>query len=127
MSYRVTAAEVETIIDIESSVSDATINAFINAANLTVTEIIGDDTTLSSDQKKEVERWLAAHFIACTLQHKPQAEGALDANIVYQGKTGMGLDSTYYGQTVKILDTTGKMAQKLGKKAVSIHAITSFE
>lgn len=124
---RVTAAEVETIIDIESSVADATIEAFINAANLTVTEILGDDTTLSSAQKKEIERWLSAHFIACTLQHKPQNEKAGDAAITYQGQTGMGLDATFYGQTVKVLDTSGKMAQKIGKKAVNIHAVTSFE
>lgn len=123
MANRVTAAEVKEIIS--TDLDNDTVDVFIGAANLTVTEIIGDDTSLSDDQKKEVERWLSAHLIACTRQQQPQRQAVDAANIVYQGKTGMGLDATFYGQQVKILDTSGKMAAKLSKKAVSVHAVTT--
>lgn len=125
MSNRVTATEVKDIID--TSLSDTVVDTFIGAANLTVTEYIGDDTSLSNDQKKEIERWFTAHLIACTRQQQAQAERIGDAQITYQGQTGKGLDATFYGQQVKILDTSGKMAQRIGKKAVQIHAVTSFE
>lgn len=122
---RVTAPEVKEIL--KTNLSDPVIDAFITAANLTVTEIIGDDTTLSADQKKEVERWFTAHLIGCTRQKQKQSEKLGEAAATYQGQTGKGLDATLYGQQVKVLDTTGKMAAKIGKKAVSIHAITSFD
>lgn len=121
---RVTAPEVKEILD--TNLSDPVIDTFINAANLTVTEILGDDTTLSSDQKKEIERWLTAHLVACTRQQQKQSEKLGEAAVTYQGQTGKGLDATFYGQQVKVLDTTGKIAARIGKKAVKIHAITSF-
>lgn len=122
---RVTATEVKEIL--KTNLSDSVIDVFINAANLTVTEILGDDTTLSSDQKKEIERWFTAHLVGCTRQRQKQSEKIDEAAVTYQGKTGMGLDATFYGQQVKVLDATGKMAAKIGKKAVSIVAVTSFE
>jgi hypothetical protein len=120
---RVTATEVKEIIS--TSLSDSIVEAFIDAANTVVSEIIGSDTTLSTTQKKEVERWLSAHFLACAREQQPQSEKDGDASITYQGSTGMGLDSTYYGQTVKIIDTTGKLARSVGKKKVNIYAVTT--
>jgi hypothetical protein len=75
---------------------------------------------------KEIERWFTAHLIAATRDQQPQAEKDGGASITYQGKTGMGLNSTYYGQTVKTLDTTGALA-KVGKRVITFHAVTSFE
>lgn len=120
---RVTATEVKEIIS--TSLSDSIVETFIDAANTVVSEIIGSDTTLSTTQKKEIERWLSAHLLACAREQQPQSEKDGDASITYQGKTGMGLDSTYYGQTVKIIDTTGKLARSIGKKKVNIYAVTT--
>ncbi len=124
MATRVTAAEVKEILD--TSLSDAVIEAFIQPANLTITELLGA-SGLSTATLKEIERWFAAHLLACTRERQSKMEVAGDAQISYQGVTEMGLDATFYGQQVKVLDTTGLMAASIGKRAASVYAITSFE
>ena len=109
-----------------TSLSDSVIDAFIKPANLTISELLGD-SGLSADQLSEVERWFTAHLIACTRTLQPKSEGVLDATITYQGRTDMGLDSTFYGQQCKLLDTTGTLAAKLGRRSATIFAIPSFE
>lgn len=124
MAVRTTAAEVKKILD--TDISDGIVDAFISDANLVVTDLLGDNTNVSADQLTSIEKWLTAHMIACTRDQQAQKEGAGDANITYQGKTMMGLDATFYGQQVKILDTTGTMAKALGKKQASTYAIPSW-
>jgi hypothetical protein len=122
---RVVAHEVKDIID--TDLSDRIVQVFIDAANLTVTELLGSNTDLSDDAKKEVERWLTAHLLASTRERQAESEKIDVASIVYQGKTGKGLESTLYGQQAKLLDTTGILAQNLGKASIFTHAVTSFE
>ena len=122
---RTTATEVKAII--ETELADSVVDTFIGMANRTVTDYLGTNADLTSVQKKDIETWLAAHFIASTREQQAQAEQAGDARITYQGKTEMGLDATFYGQTVKMLDTTGTLAAQIGKKGVTVTAITSKE
>lgn len=123
---RVLASEVKEILD--TDLSGAALEAFIVAANLTVTDLLGSSTVLSSSQLKEIERWFTAHLVACTREQQAKSEKvAGEASITYQGETGKGLDSTFYGQQVKILDTSGVLAASLGKKKASIYAVTSFD
>lgn len=124
MAYRVSYDEVREII--ETTLDDQTIGAYVGAANLVITEHLGG-ASLGEEKLKEIERWLTAHLMACTREHQPQAEVADKASITYQGKTGMGLDATFYGQQVKLLDSTGILAGELGKKPVMIYSVTSFE
>jgi len=121
---RTNSADVKNILD--TTVEDAKINAFINSANLMVTKYLGSETELSAAQKKDIEMWLTAHLIAATLERQVQEEQVDDAQIKHQGKTGLGLDSTFYGQTVKMLDTTGILSSKLGKKQASVYAIPGW-
>jgi hypothetical protein len=121
---RVVAEEVKEIID--TSLTDPQICPFIKAANVTVTKLLGTTTDLSDDQKKEIERWLAAHLIACTKVRQAKSKKTGKTSVVYQGETSEGINSTHYGQTVVALDTTGKMAN-LGKRKVSLTAVTSSE
>ncbi|MEE9356491.1 MAG: DUF4054 domain-containing protein [Methylococcaceae bacterium] len=121
---RVFADEVKEIID--TSLSDDVIGAYIQAANLTITKLLGSSTALSDDQKKEIERWFTAHLMACTREQQAKAEKAGEASITYQGKTGEGIKSTHYGQMCLVLDTTGILAASLGKRKISITAVTSF-
>ena len=51
---RVTAEDVRKIMDLDDSIEDYHINAFINQANLFVTQILGSDTTLGDDLLKEI-------------------------------------------------------------------------
>jgi hypothetical protein len=49
-----------------------------------------------------------------------------EASVKYFGKTGLGLDATMYGQTVKLLDTTGILLD-LGKRSVSINVTGPYD
>ncbi len=127
MANRVDATEVKEII--ETALSDAVIEAFIGAANITVTGFLGS-STLTAAQLKEIERWFTAHLIASTRERQKASEGAGGASVTWHGNTDMGLDATLYGQQVKLLDTTGTfsaLAVTGGLKAVQIYAIPSFD
>jgi hypothetical protein len=103
MANRVTDSEVKTILD-----TDITTTPFINTANL----FINENTTLlelSDDRLYQIELYLSAHF-ACTLDPRITQEKIGDATNTYQLKSGLGLDATMYGQTAKMLDTTGTLA-----------------
>ena len=112
---RVTGAEVKEIID--TTLTEVQIAPFITAANLTITDMLGASTVLSSDQLKEIERWLAAHFVAIR-DPRISREKTEEAEATYHGKSDMGLDHTPYGQQVKMLDTTGTLTN-LGKRKAS--------
>ena len=122
---RTTAAEVKQILD-DSSLTDTEVDAFITGANALVTEVLGDDTTITDILKEEIERWLTAHMISTTRERMAAEEGAGGAKIKYTGQYGENLSSSPYGQMVITLDATGKMAA-LGGKSASVTAITSFE
>lgn len=104
MAARVTDAEVKEVI--ETDLADLT--AFITAANLTVNQHL-TGLGLSTDLFKEIERWLAAHFVAMR-ERQVQSEGLLESNVTYGGKYGMGLEFSQYGQQVMLLDHTGRLA-----------------
>jgi hypothetical protein len=88
-----------------------------------VNTVLGTGT---SDNLKEIERWLTAHMISISRERQTLKEEAGTVSVTYAGSFGEGLKATSYGQTVLALDTTGKMASLSGK-AVSIYAIPSFE
>lgn len=104
---RVTEAEVKKIIS--TTLTDEEVTPFLSSANVLITDVLTDegygDATL-----KEIEKWLAAHFVAI---RDPQVakEKIGDVDAAYQGKTGLGLNHTSYGQQVMILDHHGKLAE----------------
>jgi len=121
---RTTAEEVAQIID--TDLDPFVIDTYISGATEVVTNVLGSDTTLSDELKRNIELWLAAHFLAATREQQIQKAGAGGANVTYQGMTGKGLEATLYGQQCLRLDTTGKLAA-LGGKSAKITAITSFD
>lgn len=123
---RTTAAEVKAIMD-NCTVADVTIeDAFIVAANKVVTKVFEDDSDMDSTTKEEIERWLTAHMLACSLHRSTKKEKLGDANAEYTGQCGKFLESTPYGQMVLTLDYTGKMAA-LGQRGVDLYAVPQFE
>ena len=115
---RVTASDVDEIM--EKDLSSLDITPFITIANLLVTEKLGS-SSLSADLLKEIERWLAAHFVAVSYKDERIQQEKIDvASVTYMsmgsGKTG--LDMTPYGRQVKLLDTTGAFISDL---VASIH------
>lgn len=116
MANRVTSSEVKEIID--TDIADVTV--FITPANLIVTAKLANNG-LAETHLKEIERWLAAHFVA-TKDQRIQSTGIGSTSVSYQGQTGLGLDSTFYGQQVKVLDTTGEL-NRLGKIKAKMETI----
>ena len=125
---RTTAAEVRVLLDgaTITTLPDATVDVFITAANLLITEVLGSDTDLGATMKTEIEKWFTAHMLASTLWRTTTDEKVGSVSVKYTGKFGLGLDSTPYGQMVKQLDTTGKMGD-VGKMAASMYAVISFD
>lgn len=126
MAVRTTAAKVKQIID--TNLSYAIVEAHITGASLVIDEVLGSDTTISSELKEEIERWLSAHLIASGRELQIKEEGAGGAYIKYQGAhNGMGLESTMYGQQAMALDVTGKLRALSSSKQASMYAATSFD
>lgn len=121
----VTPSEVKAIMK-TNSLTDAQIEPYINTANRYITAVFAGDTTTSADTKKDLEKWFTAHLIASIRMRTRSEEKITEATIRYADKFGTGLDSTPYGQMVKQLDITGKVANG-GKRMASIYAIKSFE
>jgi len=119
----VTISEVREIID--TDLADAAIQTFIAGADSIVSTVLGDDSNLPDSAKKEIERWLTAHLMATSREPQIASIGADGVNVTYQGLTGKGLESTFYGQNVLLLDTTGKLASSLQKRNASLIAVTS--
>lgn len=122
---RTTPDEVKEILD--TDLSDTVIDTFISCATEVITNVLGTDTTLSEEMKRNIELWLSAHLIAATREQQIQKAGVGGANVTYQGMTGKGLEATLYGQHVLAMDTTGKMMAAISKQKASLRAITSFD
>lgn len=113
MAVRVTVEEVKEIIEIDSTVIDDDVlaSAFINLANIMVTAnlVTGCTNDLSTDELKEIERWLTAHFV-CMKDRRVSSEGAGPVNASYINPSGMNLQASLYGQNVMMIDRTGTFA-----------------
>lgn len=87
-----------------------TTEPFILVANVLVTEhltTLGMSTVLLA----EIERYLAAHLTALHNDERQFLEQKLgDATDTYAGTFGKGLDLTQWGQSVKMLDSSGVLA-----------------
>ena len=113
---RVTIGEVKEIIDLDSTVVDSRVAAFITAGNLLVTNVFSGDTSVGAATLKEIERNVVAH-LCCSLDPRAISEKDGDISVKYTGKYGMKFKSTSYGQTALLLDPTGKLARAGAKQA----------
>ena len=122
---RIVASDVTAILK-SCTIDDAVVDVFIDDAEEYLNTIFATDMTISSTLIDKIERWFVAHMIASTICRTTSEEKVGDASVKYTGKWDKNLDSTPYGQMVKQLDTTGKLANT-GKMAASIYAIKSFD
>jgi len=112
---RVTESEVKSIID--TSLSD--LSPYITVANQLVDEF-AKDQGYNAARLKEIERWLAAHFVVQYEEKGGLTSSTLgDASESYVSEFGLGLNSSRYGKQVMILDTK-KTLTTIGKKKASI-------
>jgi hypothetical protein len=129
MGYRAGVSDVKSIITAATHDEQGTainLTAFIRAANLLTNKVQSNDTggLLNANDLKEIETYLAAHFY--TFRDQQYASSKTDdSSDTYQGQTGMYFESSFYGQTAKMLDVTGYLANledkaKKGRKKVDI-------
>lgn len=108
---RTTVDDIKDVFD--TTLSDTQLTAFMNDANLFVTEeLVG--LGMSNDRLEAIEKYLACHFASLRDVRTSQENIASEWSFTVQGKTGMHLDATFYGQQAKLLDSTGTL-DKLGE------------
>lgn len=106
-----------------SQLADATLQFFLDTA----TELAGDvlkNSGLSSDRKDKITIFLAAHMAHSTAPRAEMEMIGSEYKYSVQGKTGMDLKATFYGQNALALDTSGSL-QRLGSKIAGITTLNS--
>lgn len=106
MANRALYSDVEGIL--ETELTNDEITAYITTANLVVTAQLGN-TALSAALLTQIETYLAAHLISTTRERKAEQVSG-EGGVRFEGKTGMRLEATHYGQMVMMLDSTGRLA-----------------
>ncbi len=126
MAVLATYTEVQTLMQ-DTTINSTYITSVLTTVDLMLTEVYEDYTgSISTSLLTELQKYYAAHIIASTTSRMSSMEKLGDAQVQYIGKWGTGLDSTPYGQMLKLLDPSGLIA-KSGKIAASIYAIKSFD
>jgi len=102
---RVDEDDVRAIIELES---DQDLDPFIGLAH-TLVERVCVSSILDEPLKKEIERWLSAHF-AAVADPRAMIEKADEVSVHYQTKLEVGLRVTHWGQQAIALDISGALA-----------------
>ena len=126
MAVLATYSDVQTLMQ-DTTIDSTYITSVLTTVDLILTKIYENSTcTVSDSILEELQKYYAAHIISSTTARIASKEKLGEAQVEYAGKFGEGLDSTPYGQMVKLLDPCGLVA-KSSKMAASIYAIKSFE
>lgn len=111
--YRVSTDEVKEII----TTSKTDVTAFIAAADIIVDKHLSGNSNFSNEELKEIERWIAAHFVAID-DPAFRSEKVGDTQVQYDvGKLGEGLASTRWGQQALAMDHSGVLSTISMKRA----------
>ena len=129
MAARVTPAEVRVILPTDTTLTDAQIQAAIDAATIIVDGIAADCASdLSAAALKQIELYLSAHFSAVTdstINLKSETDGCCDSKAVYGWELGEGIKGTPFGQMANTL--SGGCLSTLDAPAVGFFSIGSIE
>jgi len=114
MAIRTSDAEIRAIIPTDEEVD---LYPFILNANVLTdrveTNATANGTVFQGNELKFIETYLAAHLYALRY---PQAtrKKAGRSSVQYEGKYGVGLEATRWGQTAITLDISGTLATTTG-------------
>jgi hypothetical protein len=93
--------------------SNPSLDPFIATATVLVDRVSdyadANSLTVTAAALEVLERWLAAHFFKCS-DRPASFTSAGKSQTTFDGKTDMHLQSTLYGQTAVLLDSTGYLA-----------------
>ncbi len=105
---------------IDTSLTDARINAFLNMAwfiSRPVSGLLGDCG--GSAAECEIIKLLAAHLITIIERQVKSESIAGEWSVTYLGTEGLGLDASLYGQQAVVMDCSGALAEA-GLKGASL-------
>lgn len=120
MAIRVKVPELKDIF--ETDLTNSQLEQFIKGASLLIDEELGN-AGLSADRLKQIELYLSAHLASLNDPRMESEDYAGEYKFKVQGKTGMNLDATYYGQMAKFFDSTGtldKLAENPKKATITV-------
>jgi hypothetical protein len=117
MALRCSPTEVKELLD--TTLTETQVLPFLLAASLLLdTHLI--NAGLSVALMRELERWLAAHFVCIRDPLFMQASTDGQSMTFQRGPAKDGLKATSYGQQVLLLDPTGILALVTSTKRASI-------
>lgn len=122
---RVTAENVRDVID--TKLGNTEIDLAIATAHILTDDEIAPKGVLSEERLQLVELYLSAHFV--TLRDRRVASQNLSdgSTLSFEGKTGLYLTSSHYGQTAILLDSTGTLKTlQAERKIASIRVVSSL-
>lgn len=112
---------------IETDLTDAQINAFINIAYYVSIPLTGELGLCGGGSMHcAIIQMLAAHFITLRERQVKSENVAGEWSVSFLGKDGLGLEASLYGQNAISLDCSGILA-KLGLKRATMRAITYYD
>lgn len=112
----VDADAVKEIID--TDLTDARINRFLNVAYYVAKPIVNDlDDCGGSSMFCEIVVWLAAHLMTAYQRQTKSESVAGEWSVSYLGKEGLGLEASLYGQQVLAMDCSGMLSKASLKRA----------
>ena len=122
MSQRTTIALVKEVLGSNYDTRNSpSLQPFIDTASVVVDQVVAlaasnRSITIGAAQAELIERWLSGHFYAqMDMLYKQKQTGKASGK--FQGETGMYLESTLYGQSAMMVDTSG-MLRVLDKRKV---------
>jgi len=111
----VDADDVKEIID--TSLTDAQINNFINMAYVRTIPLNGELGNCGGDDAlAEIQKLLAAHFLTM-YERQTKSEKVGEVSVTFMGVDGEGLKASLYGQQALALDCSGILARAGLKRA----------
>ena len=110
----------------DCDVSSAIVTSIITDATNYVIAALAGCTIMSDSEIDAVIKWYAAHMLASGPCRQSKREKLGEAEVEYDGNSGLDLTSTSYGRMALLLDRCGKL-KVAGKQAILIKAVTSFE
>ena len=116
MAVRTTASAVQKVIDVDTDIWD---DQFIDDASVIVDKVESNSGSAYSAAELEfMERYIAAHLYAIRdPQYVKEKTGRSSATYQRGSTTGVGLDSTQWGQTALSFDHNGDLGTISGSES----------
>lgn len=121
----VTYSQVKELLP-DCDVADAIVTSIITDATTFINSVLAGCAIMTDAEIEGIIKWYSAHMVSSGPCRQTQKERLGEAEVTYDRQNGLDMTSTSYGRMALQLDRCGKL-QGVGKRAVKIHAVTSFK